>query len=69
MGKQIHQQPDLTLVELQRQLQAAKGLRLSIGRLWLALQQKGLRLKRSHSTPGNKKPGKLTGADKCGAKQ
>src|SRR5271167_160492 len=66
MGEQLRQQPELTLVELQRQLQAAKGLRLSIGRLWLALQQIGLRLKRSHSTPRNKKPGKRDGADERG---
>ena len=49
----IGRQPDMTLMELQQQLQEAKGLRLSIGRLWLALRQMGLPLKKSHSTPRN----------------
>jgi hypothetical protein len=47
LGKQIAQQPDLTLMELQERLQQTRGLRLSIGRLWLALQQMGLREKKS----------------------
>jgi len=51
--KQIRQQPDVTLRELQQQLEAAQGLRLSIGRLWLALRQLGLWLKKRHSTPRN----------------
>ena len=49
MGEQIRKQPDLTLRELQAQLQAVQGVGLSIGRLWLALRQMGLRLKKSHS--------------------
>lgn len=55
LEKQIAQQSDLTLMELQERLQQTRGLRLSIGRLWLALQQIGMRLKKSHSTPRNKK--------------
>jgi transposase len=54
MREQIRRQPDLTLMELQQQLERAQGLGLSIGRLWLALRQMGLRLKKSHSTPKNK---------------
>ena len=54
---QIRQQPDLTLMELQEQLQAAQGVRLSIGRLWLALRQMGLRLKKVTPRPGASNPG------------
>jgi transposase len=52
--ERVRRQPDVTLRELQQQLEAAQGLRLSIGRWWLALRQMGLRLKKSHSTPKNK---------------
>ena len=68
LGKQIAQQPDLTLMELQERLQQKQGLRLSIGRLWLALQQMGLRLKKSHSTPRNKKVQKRKDGGRPGGK-
>lgn len=68
LKEQIRQQPDLTLMELQEQLQAAQGVGLSIGRLWLALRQMGLRLKKSHSTPRNKKRRKRSSAAKRGRK-
>ncbi len=68
MREQIRKQPDLTLRELQEQLQAVKGVSLSIGRLWLALRQMGLRLKKSHSTPRSKKPRKRSSAGKRGGK-
>jgi transposase len=68
LREQICQQPDLTLMELQEQLQAAQGVRLSIGRLWLALRQMGLRLKKSHSTPRNKKRRRRSSAAKRGGK-
>ncbi len=66
---QISRQPDVTLMELQQQLQEAKGLRLSIGRLWLALRQMGLRLKKSHSTPRNRNRRRRSGAGKRGGKR
>ena len=68
MREQIRKQPDLTLMELQEQLQAVKGVSLSIGRLWLALRQIGLRLKKSHSTPRNKKRRRRSSAGKRGEK-
>ena len=68
MGEQIRKQPDLTLRELQAQLQAVQGVGLSIGRLWLALRQMGLRLKKSHSTPKNKKRRRRSSAGKRGGK-
>jgi transposase len=50
----VRARSDVTLAELQQQLQRDPGLYLSIGRLWLALQKMGLRLKKSHSTRKNK---------------
>ena len=67
LREQIRRQPDRTLMELQQQLQESRDVRLSIGRLWLALQQMGLRLKKSHSTPRNRKRRKLSGSGKRGS--
>ena len=69
LREQIRRQPDLTLLELQQQLQQARDLRLSIGRLWLALQQMGLRLKKSHSTPRSKTRRKRNGGGNRGGKR
>ena len=65
----IRMQPDLTLMELQQGLQAWQGLGLSIGRLWLALQQMGLRLKKSHSMPRNRKRRRASGGGRRGGKR
>ena len=54
LRERVRSQPDVTLAELQQQLERGAGLYLSIGRLWLALQKMGLRLKKSHSTRKNK---------------
>jgi transposase len=69
MREQIRRQPDLTLMELQQQLQQTQGRGLSIGRLWLALRQLGLRLKKSHSTPKNKTRRKRSAAGKRGGRR
>jgi transposase len=66
---QIRQKPDATLGELREQLKEAKGLTLSIGRLWLALKQMGLRLKKSRSTPRNKRQRKLGSGARHGGKK
>jgi transposase len=68
LREQIRRQPTLTLMGLQEQLPAALGVRLSIGRLWLALRQMGLQLKKSHFTPRNKKRRKRSSAGKRGGK-
>jgi transposase len=47
----IAQRADLTLAELQLRLWEQRGLELSIGRLWTALRELGLVLKKSRSTP------------------
>ena len=67
--EQIRRQSDVTLMELQAGLEKAKGCRLSIGRLWMALRDLGLRLKKSHSTPRSKTRRKLTGSVKPGGKR
>ena len=69
LREQVRRQPDLTLRELQERLQQAQGLGLSTGRLWLALQQMGLRLKKSHSMPRNKIRRKPSGVAKRGGKR
>lgn len=57
----VQQQPDLTLAELQHQLEQNRRLAVSIGRLWQVLRQLGLRLKKSHSMPGNATPKRISG--------
>lgn len=48
----VQKQPDLTLQELQQRLRETRFLHLSIGRLWLALRQLKLRLKKNTSRRG-----------------
>ena len=66
--KQIRAQPDTTLQELREQLEAAKQVGLSMGRMWLALRQLGLPLKKKHSTPRSKTVKKRSAAAKPGEK-
>jgi transposase len=66
LRRQIRDQPDVTLAELQQRLEKAKSLRLSIGRLWLALRDAGLKLKKSHSTPPSRTAKKRSSVGKHG---
>jgi len=50
----VRQQPDVTLVELQQRLWASERLRISFQHLWRVLQNMGLWLKKSRSTPKSK---------------
>jgi transposase len=50
----VRQQPDVTLVELQHRLWVSERVRVSFQHLWRVLQNMGLRLKKSRSTPRNK---------------
>jgi transposase len=50
----IRAQPDTTLQELREPLEEAKPVRLSMGRMWLALRQLGLPLKKKPSPPKSK---------------
>jgi transposase len=43
--------PDLTLVQLQQQIQAKHGVSISQVQVFRVLKQMGIRLKKSHSTP------------------
>lgn len=54
----VQKQPDLTLQELQQRLQQSRSMHLSIGRLWLALRQLQLRLKKNAARPGARHTGK-----------
>ena len=52
----LKQQPDLTLAELQEKLWQQAQLRVARPSLWVVLRRKmGLRLKKSRSTPKNRK--------------
>lgn len=49
----VREQADLTLMELQQGLVEKQKVQLSVSRLWWALKDLGLRLKKSHSTHGS----------------
>jgi len=69
MRGQIRQQPDVTLRELQQRLAQARHLRLSMGRIWLAVQQLGLVLKKNRSTRRSRTASKCSGVGKRGGKR
>ena len=50
----VKQQPDATLVELQQRLWGNERIRISFQHLWRVLHRRGLRLKKSRSTPKSK---------------
>jgi transposase len=66
--KQIRAQPDVTLRELRQHLEEGQRLRLSMGRMWLALRQLGLPLKKKRSTRRSRTARKPKGVAKLGAK-
>jgi transposase len=66
--RQIRAQPDTTLQELCDQLEKAKHVRLSMGRMWLALRQLGLPLKKKRSTHKSKTVKPRSAAAKPGEK-
>jgi transposase len=63
---ELRAQPDLTLWELGQRVQQATRVQLSKSRLWLSLQQMGLRLKKSRSTPKSKTRKSGSGGGKRG---
>ena len=65
----VREQADLTLAELQQRLGAEQKVRLSVARLWRALKDLGLRLKKSHSTPANARRPKRSSGGKRGGKK
>ncbi|HEY6252286.1 MAG TPA: hypothetical protein VI685_20205 [Candidatus Angelobacter sp.] len=66
---QIREQPDLTLAELQEKLARELKVQLSVARLWWALKDLGLRLKKSRSTPANKRRLMLSSGGRHGRKK
>jgi transposase len=66
--KQVRAQPDLTLQELRELLEEAQQVRLSMGRMWLALRQLGLPLKKKRSTRKSRTATKRSGVGKPGEK-
>ncbi len=54
--RQLREQPDRTLAELQQGLQKSCGLVVSTQHLWRVLKRLGVRLKKSHSTRLNGTP-------------
>lgn len=65
----VADQPDLTLMEMQRRLDQELSLKVSIGRLWTVLQEMRLPLKKSHSTPPNRTPKRSVASAITGSKQ
>lgn len=55
LRSQLRARPDLTLWDLQRQLQKDRQVRLSTSLLGLWLQRMGLRRKKNHSTPKSRR--------------
>jgi len=64
--EQVEAQPDVTLRELRERLQASQQVYLSTGRMWLALRQLGLPLKKNRSTRRSKTASKRTSGGKPG---
>ena len=65
----VRQQPDLTLLELQERLWEAARLPVSVARGWQVLRRLKLPLKKSHSTPRNKTPRRISGGGRRGGKR
>jgi len=66
--RQIRAQPDVTLQELRERLEEAQQLRLSMGRMWLALRQLGLPLKKKRSMRRSRIASQRNNAAKPGEK-
>ena len=65
----VRLQPDLTLVEFQERLWETARLPVSVPRLWQVLRRMQLRLKKSHSTPRNKTPRRISSGGRRGGRR
>lgn len=66
----VRQQPDLTLVEIQERLWETGRLQVSVARVWQVLRRRlQLRLKKSHSTPRNKTPRRISSGGRRGGRR
>ena len=66
--RRIRAEPDTTLEELREQLEQAQHVRLSMGRMWLALRQLGLPRKKKRSTRRSKIANQRSTAGESGEK-
>jgi len=64
----LRERPDLTLAELQRELQEAVGCSVSVARLWVVLRDLELRLKKN-STPRNRTPRRISSGGRHGGRR
>jgi transposase len=64
----VGRQPDVTLLELQQQIQQNTGLELGRSWLWIWLRRLGLRHKKNRSARKNKKPARTSGGGRHGGK-
>ena len=62
----LRQQPDLTLAELRQRLAERAGVGISRSRLWVWLQQLGLRHKKNPSARRSRRAAKTSGVAKRG---
>jgi len=60
--RQMRRQPDLTLQELQQQLEREQRLHLSVGWIWMLLRRWGLRHKKNRSAHRSRTRAKTSGA-------
>jgi transposase len=65
----VRQQPDLTLVEIQERLWETERVPVSVPRVWQVLRRLKLRLKKSHSTPRNRRPRRISGGERRGGRR
>lgn len=65
----VTERADLTLAELQLRLYERRQLEISIGRLWMALRDMGLRLKKSRSTRPSRIPARASTSGVSGVKK
>ena len=54
--RQLREQPDCTLADLQKELERSVGVSISSQHLWRVLKRLGVRLKKSHSTQPSETP-------------
>lgn len=69
LGDRVREQSDVTLVELQQGLERERKVRLSIGRLWQALRDLGLRFKKNPSMRANGRPPKPSNGGRSGKRK
>ena len=66
--EQVRARPDVTLRELREGLEQTQRVRLSMGRMWLALRQLGLPLKKNRSTRRSRTASQRSSVAKPGGK-